>query len=123
MNDHQSRHDDMNNSAREWRDEFNPGGGPAGEAEDLNNAPSAEQPPVPLNDRPRDTAPDAGSDAWNAFAGRQNDANREAFPAPEAPMPASGTKAPVILTSRSDTCDVKVNSIALAALAAETLNK
>jgi phosphate butyryltransferase len=35
----------------------------------------------------------------------------------------TGTKAPVILTSRSDTCDVKVNSIALAALAAETLNK
>ncbi len=98
MNDHQSRHDDMNNSAREWRDEFNPGGSPAGEAEDLNNAPSAEQPPVPLNDRPRDTAPDAGSDAWNAFAGRQNDANREAFPAPEAPMPASGTKAPVTQT-------------------------
>lgn len=35
----------------------------------------------------------------------------------------TGTKAPVILTSRSDTCEVKVNSIALAALAAETLNK
>lgn len=33
----------------------------------------------------------------------------------------TGTKAPVILTSRSDTCEVKVNSIALAALAAETL--
>lgn len=35
----------------------------------------------------------------------------------------TGTKAPVILTSRSDTCEVKVNSIALAALAADTLNK
>jgi phosphate butyryltransferase len=35
----------------------------------------------------------------------------------------TGTKAPVILTSRSDTCEVKVNSIALAALAAETLKK
>ena len=33
----------------------------------------------------------------------------------------TGTKAPVILTSRSDTCEVKVNSIALSALAAETL--
>ncbi len=33
----------------------------------------------------------------------------------------TGTRAPVILTSRSDTCEVKVNSIALAALAAETL--
>ncbi|MCR5399228.1 MAG: phosphate butyryltransferase [Lachnospiraceae bacterium] len=32
----------------------------------------------------------------------------------------TGTKAPVILTSRSDTVDVKVNSIALAALASET---
>ena len=35
----------------------------------------------------------------------------------------TGTKAPVILTSRSDTCEIKVNSIALAALAAETLRK
>ena len=35
----------------------------------------------------------------------------------------TGTKAPVILTSRSDTCEVKANSIALAALAAETLKK
>ncbi len=35
----------------------------------------------------------------------------------------TGRKAPVILTSRSDTCEVKVNSIALAALAAETLKK
>ncbi|MCI8381986.1 MAG: phosphate butyryltransferase [Lachnospiraceae bacterium] len=35
----------------------------------------------------------------------------------------TGTKAPVILTSRSDTCEVKVNSIALAALAAETLKR
>lgn len=35
----------------------------------------------------------------------------------------TGTKAPVILTSRSDTCEVKVNSIALAALAAEILKK
>lgn len=35
----------------------------------------------------------------------------------------TGTKAPVILTSRSDSCEVKVNSIALAALAAETLKK
>lgn len=35
----------------------------------------------------------------------------------------TGTKAPVILTSRSDTFEVKVNSIALAALAAETLKK
>ncbi len=32
-----------------------------------------------------------------------------------------GTKAPVILTSRSDSCDVKVNSIALAALVADTM--
>ena len=31
----------------------------------------------------------------------------------------TGTKAPVILTSRSDTKDVKVNSIALAAVVAE----
>lgn len=35
----------------------------------------------------------------------------------------TGTKAPVILTSRSDSFEVKVNSIALAALAAETLKK
>lgn len=35
----------------------------------------------------------------------------------------TGTKAPVILTSRSDSCEVKVNSIALAALVAETLKK
>ena len=34
-----------------------------------------------------------------------------------------GTKAPVILTSRSDSCEVKVNSIALAAIVADTLNK
>lgn len=33
----------------------------------------------------------------------------------------TGTKAPVILTSRSDTVDVKVNSIALAAVVAEQL--
>ena len=31
----------------------------------------------------------------------------------------TGTKSPVILTSRSDTCEVKVNSIALAAVEAE----
>lgn len=35
----------------------------------------------------------------------------------------TGTKAPVILTSRSDTKDVKVNSIALAAVVAENLHK
>lgn len=35
----------------------------------------------------------------------------------------TGTKAPVILTSRSDTVDVKVNSLALAAVVAEHLNK
>ena len=35
----------------------------------------------------------------------------------------TGTKAPVILTSRSDTVEVKVNSIALAAVVAESLNK
>lgn len=35
----------------------------------------------------------------------------------------TGTKAPVILTSRSDTCDTKVNSIALAAVVAEQLKK
>lgn len=32
-----------------------------------------------------------------------------------------GTKAPVILTSRSDSCEVKVNSIALAAVVAESM--
>lgn len=35
----------------------------------------------------------------------------------------TGTKAPVILTSRSDSCEAKVNSIALAAVVAETLKK
>ena len=35
----------------------------------------------------------------------------------------TGTKAPVILTSRSDTFETKVNSIALAAVVAETMNK
>lgn len=35
----------------------------------------------------------------------------------------TGTKAPVILTSRSDTCEAKVNSIALAAVVAEQMNK
>lgn len=35
----------------------------------------------------------------------------------------TGTKAPVILTSRSDTCEVKVNSIALAAVVADQMNK
>ena len=35
----------------------------------------------------------------------------------------TGTKAPVILTSRSDTFETKVNSIALAAIVAEELNK
>jgi phosphate butyryltransferase len=35
----------------------------------------------------------------------------------------TGTKAPVILTSRSDTFETKVNSIALAAVVAETLKK
>lgn len=35
----------------------------------------------------------------------------------------TGTKAPVILTSRADSCEVKVNSIALAAVVAEELNK
>ncbi len=34
-----------------------------------------------------------------------------------------GTKAPVILTSRSDSCEAKVNSIALAAVVAEDLKK
>ncbi len=33
----------------------------------------------------------------------------------------TGTKAPVILTSRSDTCETKVNSIALAAVVAEKM--
>jgi phosphate butyryltransferase len=33
----------------------------------------------------------------------------------------TGTKAPVILTSRSDTCEAKVNSIALAAVVAEAM--
>lgn len=33
----------------------------------------------------------------------------------------TGTKAPVILTSRSDSCEVKVNSIALAAVVAESM--
>ena len=35
----------------------------------------------------------------------------------------TGTQAPVILTSRSDTFETKVNSIALAAVVAETMNK
>lgn len=35
----------------------------------------------------------------------------------------TGTKAPVILTSRSDTCETKVNSIALAAVMAEQMKK
>lgn len=35
----------------------------------------------------------------------------------------TGTKAPVVLTSRSDTFETKVNSIALAAVVAEELNK
>jgi len=35
----------------------------------------------------------------------------------------TGTKAPVILTSRSDEFEVKVNSIALAAIVAEAMNK
>ena len=35
----------------------------------------------------------------------------------------TGTKAPVILTSRSDTCEVKVNSIALAAVVADEMSK
>lgn len=35
----------------------------------------------------------------------------------------TGTKAPVILTSRSDTCEAKVNSIALAAVVAEEMQK
>jgi phosphate butyryltransferase len=34
-----------------------------------------------------------------------------------------GTKAPVVLTSRSDTKETKVNSIALAAVVAEHLKK
>ncbi len=35
----------------------------------------------------------------------------------------TGTQAPVILTSRSDTCEVKVNSIALAAVVADEMQK
>ena len=35
----------------------------------------------------------------------------------------TGTKAPVILTSRSDTFETKVNSIALAAVVAEEMKK
>ena len=35
----------------------------------------------------------------------------------------TGTKAPVILTSRSDTKDVKVNSIALAAVVSDQMKK
>ena len=35
----------------------------------------------------------------------------------------TGTQAPVILTSRSDTFETKVNSIALAAIVAENLKK
>ena len=35
----------------------------------------------------------------------------------------TGTKAPVILTSRSDTFETKVNSIALAAIVAEAMSK
>ncbi|MBE5846906.1 MAG: phosphate butyryltransferase [Lachnospiraceae bacterium] len=35
----------------------------------------------------------------------------------------AGTAAPVILTSRSDTCETKANSIALAALVAESMKK
>ena len=35
----------------------------------------------------------------------------------------TGTSAPVILTSRSDEFEVKVNSIALAAIVAEAMNK
>lgn len=35
----------------------------------------------------------------------------------------TGTKAPVILTSRSDSCEAKVNSIALAAVVAEEMQK
>ena len=35
----------------------------------------------------------------------------------------TGTKAPVILTSRSDSSETKVNSIALAAIVAEALKK
>ena len=35
----------------------------------------------------------------------------------------TGTKAPVILTSRSDSCEAKVNSIALAAVMAEDIKK
>ncbi|MBR6486656.1 MAG: phosphate butyryltransferase, partial [Lachnospiraceae bacterium] len=35
----------------------------------------------------------------------------------------TGTKAPVVLTSRSDSFETKVNSIALAAIVAEELSK
>ena len=35
----------------------------------------------------------------------------------------TGTAAPVILTSRSDTYEVKMNSLALAALVADSLKK
>lgn len=35
----------------------------------------------------------------------------------------TGTKAPVILTSRSDTCETKVNSIALAAVVADSMKE
>ena len=35
----------------------------------------------------------------------------------------TGTAAPVILTSRSDTCEAKLNSIALAAVVAEALKR
>ncbi|MGN1396400.1 MAG: phosphate acyltransferase, partial [Lactococcus garvieae] len=35
----------------------------------------------------------------------------------------TGTQAPVILTSRSDSTEVKVNSIALAAIVAEEMKK
>ena len=35
----------------------------------------------------------------------------------------TGTSAPVILTSRADSFEVKVNSLALAALVAENLKK
>lgn len=38
-------------------------------------------------------------------------------------MHLTGTKVPVILTSRSDTFETKVNSIALAAVVAEEMKK
>lgn len=102
MNDYHPEHNDANHNAREWRDEFNPGSGQADETHsevgELNNAPSAEQNPAPLNDRHQDNAPDAGSDAWSAFTGRRSDADGEASPAPEAPMPASETRAPAAET-------------------------